>query len=111
MPTNTPETPSSTTIGNSTRDRPTASDLSPPGFPNKSISHGATSTNSAVRAVSPSSISQNRLEATRQARRRSPRSISSLNTGTNADDRAASATSARTRLGTWKATVKALIRP
>ena len=66
---------------------------------------------SAVRAVSPSSISQKRLDATRQARRRSPLSSRSLKTGTNADDRAASATSARTRFGIWNATVKALIRP
>ena len=75
------------------------------------ITHGATSTKSAVTAVSPSSISQKRLEATRQARFRSPRSIRSLKTGTNADESAASATSARTRFGTWNATVNALIRP
>jgi len=34
-----------------------------------------------------------------------------VKTGTNADDRAASATSARIRFGTWKATVNALILP
>ena len=55
----------------------------------------------ALSAVSPSSISQKRLEATRQARFRSPFSISSLKTGTNAEESAASARSARTRFGNW----------
>ena len=41
----------------------------------------------------------------------SPFSRSSLKTGTNADERAASATSERMRFGTWKATVNALILP
>ena len=62
-------------------------------------------------AVRPSSISQKRVEATRQARLRSPFSISSLKTGTNAEESAASATSARTRFGIWKAIVNALIFP
>ena len=66
---------------------------------------------SAVSAARPSSISQKRLEATRHARFRSPFSSRSLKTGTNADESAASATSARTRFGTWKATVNALIWP
>ena len=66
---------------------------------------------SAVSAPRPSSISQKRLEATRQARLRSPFSSSSLKTGTNAEESAASATSERRRFGTWKATVKALIFP
>ena len=66
---------------------------------------------SAESAVRPSSISQKRLDATRHARRRSPFSSNSLKTGTNADDSAASATSARTRFGIWKAIVKALIFP
>ena len=66
---------------------------------------------SAESAVSPSSISQKRVEATRQARRRSPFSISSLNTGTNAEESAASATSARIRFGIWNAIVNALIFP
>ena len=52
-----------------------------------------------------------RDEATRQARARSPFSSSSLKTGTNAPERAASATSARTRLGIWNAMVNALIGP
>ena len=66
---------------------------------------------SALSAVRPSSISQKRLEATRQARLRSPFSISSLKTGTKADESAASARRARTRFGNWKATVNALIFP
>ncbi len=106
-----PETPRSVTIGKSTRDSPTARSESCPGLPNRPITHGATSTKSAVNAVRPSNTSQKRLEATRQARLRSPRSSRSLKTGTNADERAASATRARMRFGTWKATVKALIRP
>ena len=66
---------------------------------------------SAVRAVSPSAKRNKRLEATRHARGFSPFSSSSLNTGTNAELSARSATSARTRFGTWNATVKALIPP
>ena len=66
---------------------------------------------SAVSAPRPSSISQKSVEATRHARFRSPFSSSSLKTGTNADESAASATSARTRFGIWNATVNALIRP
>ena len=50
-----------------------------------------------------------RRRATRAAS--PPRSRSSLKTGTNAPDSAASATSARTRFGIWIATVKALMRP
>ena len=52
-----------------------------------------------------------------EARRDPPRappvpfSSSSVNTGTKADWSAASATRARTRFGTWNATVKALIFP
>ena len=66
---------------------------------------------SASGAVSPSSISQKRLDATRHARLRSPFSSSSLKTGTNAEESAASATSARIRFGIWNATVNALIGP
>ena len=51
------------------------------------------------------------VEATRQARRFSPFSSSSLKTGTNAEESAASATSARIRFGIWNATVNALIGP
>ncbi len=51
------------------------------------------------------------MDATRQARARSPFSSSSLKTGMKADESAASATIARIRFGIWKATVKALIGP
>src|SRR5829696_1033241 len=64
---------------------------------------------SAVSALSARSMSQKTVDAMRQARSRSPRSRSSLKTGTNAAESAASATSARTRFGIWKATVNALI--
>ena len=66
---------------------------------------------SAVIAPRTSSISQSRLDATRHARLRSPRSSSSLNTGTKAPDSAASATSARTVFGIRNATSNALIAP
>ena len=66
---------------------------------------------SAESAPRPRSISQKSVEATRQARLRSPFSISSLKTGTNAEESAASATSARIRFGIWNATVNALIFP
>ena len=65
-------------------------------------------------AVTPprtSSVSQKSVEATRHARFRSPFSSSSLKTGTNAPESAASATSARTRFGIWIATVNALMSP
>src|SRR3954452_15968361 len=73
--------------------------------------HGEMTMKSAVRPPRPSSTSQKRLEATRHARFRSPLTRSSLKTGTNADDRAASATSARTVFGIRNATSKALIAP
>ena len=66
---------------------------------------------SAVRPPRPSRSSQKRLDATRHARALSPFSSSSLKTGTKAPDKAASATSARIRFGTWNATVNALISP
>ena len=72
---------------------------------------GASSMQSAVRPERPSSSSQKTVDATRHARAFSPFSSSSLKTGTNAAESAASATSARTRFGTWNATVKALISP
>ena len=64
-----------------------------------------------VALPSPRRIIQKSVEATRQARARSPFSRSSLKTGTNAPESAASASSARTRFGIWIATVKALIFP
>jgi hypothetical protein len=98
-------------IGNKIRESVIARSLSPPGSPNGAITSGAKMISNAVRPPSPSSISQKRLEATRQARLRSPFWRSSLKTGTKADESAASATSERKRFGTWKATVKALILP
>ncbi len=105
-----PLTPSSATIGKKMRERPTASARSWPGLPNTPITHGAMRMKSALSAVSPSSISQKRLDATRHARFGSFFSRS-RKTGTNADESAASATSARTRFGSWNATVNALIFP
>ena len=105
-----PETPSSVTIGNSTRERPIASAESLPGSPKMPITHGAMRMKSAVSAVRPSSISQKSVDATRQARFLSF-SRRSVKTGTNADESAASATSARKRFGSWNATVNALILP
>ena len=95
-----PETPSSVTIGKSTRESPIASCLSPPGSPNRPMIHGAKTMNSAVSPERMSRTSQKRLDATRHARFLSPFSSSSVNTGTNADWSAASATRARTRFGT-----------
>ena len=100
-----------TTIGKSTRDSPTARSKSPPGCPNGRIRSGAARMKSAVTPPSTRKVSQKSVEATRHARVFSPRSRSSLNTGTNAPERAASATSARTRFGIWIATVNALIAP
>ena len=67
--------------------------------------------NAAVTKPSTSAIRKNRLDATRNASRRSPFSSSSVNTGTNAPWSAESANSARTRFGTWKAIVNADIAP
>ena len=76
-----------------------------------SITQGAMTMNSAVSAPRPSMIRKKRLDATRHARLRSPFSSSSLKTGTNAEESAASATSARTVFGTRNATSNALIGP
>jgi hypothetical protein len=73
--------------------------------------HGAKTMKSAVSPPRPRNRSQKSVEATRQARARSPLSSIPLKTGTNAPEKARSATSARTRFGTWNATVKALIGP
>ena len=89
----------------------TASCSCPGGWPNGAITSGARIMKQRRQAPRPSSIRKKTLEATRQARLRSPFSSSSVKTGTNADESAASATSARIRFGTWKATVKALILP
>ncbi len=66
---------------------------------------------SAVSPPSPRRTSQKRLDATRHARFRSPFTSRSLKTGTNAEESAASATSARTVFGIRKATSNALIAP
>src|SRR5437867_1454553 len=50
--------------------------------------HGEITIKNAVSPPSPSSTSQNRLDATRQARLRSPFTSRSLKTGTNAEERA-----------------------
>ena len=111
IPTMIPETPSRTTIGKSTRERLTARSKSPPGSPNGRMRSGAARMKTAVNPPSPRSTSQKSVEATRHARAFSPRSRSSLKTGTNAPESAASPSSARTRFGIWIATVKALIFP
>ena len=66
---------------------------------------------SAVTPPRTSSVSQKSVDATRHARCRSPFSSSSLNTGTNAPESAASARSARTTFGMRIATVNALMSP
>jgi hypothetical protein len=67
-PDDDPETPSSATIGKSTRDSPTASSLSPPGSPNRPMIHGAATMKIAVSPVRKRRTSQKRLDATRHAR-------------------------------------------
>ena len=75
------------------------------------MSGSASRTNAAVMAPRTRAIRKNRLDATRNASRRSPFSSSSVKTGTKAPWSAESANRARTRLGTWKAMVKADIAP
>jgi hypothetical protein len=88
IPTTTPESASSTTIGNISRARFTVRSWSA-GLSSKPgarivMSGCAKITNSAVSALRIDRIRKNRLEATRKASRRSPRSSSSVNTGTKA---------------------------
>ena len=111
IPTTTPDSASSITIGNISRDSWTvrswsAGWSSKPGV-NTLMIGWAKTMNSSVTAPSTSMIRQNRLEATRNASRRWPFSSSSVKTGTNAPWSAESANSARTRFGTWKAIVNA----
>jgi len=73
--------------------------------------HGASTTKSAETLPRPRSVSQKSDEATRHARLRSPLSIRSLKTGTNAEESAASATSARIVFGTRNAMLNALTGP
>src|SRR5215208_3853686 len=115
IPTTSPDSASSTTIGNIRRARFTvrsasAGSSSKPGAITL-ISGSASRMNSAVTAPRIRRIRKKRLEATRNASLRSPFSSSSLNTGTNAPWSAESANSARTRFGTWKAIVNADIAP
>ena len=56
-------------------------------------------------------MTQKSVLARRKASRRRPCSSSSVKTGTKAAEMAASANSERTRLGTWKAMVKAEKEP
>ncbi len=115
IPTTSPDRASSTTMGNISRLRLTVRSFnagwsSKPGA-NNDMSGSAKITNRAVTAPSTRQMRKKRLEATRNASFRSPFSSSSVNTGTNAPWSAASANSARTRFGTWKAIVKADIGP
>jgi hypothetical protein len=64
-----------------------------------------------VTSVSATSRTPAKAPARWIASRRRFSTSSSENTGTKAEESAASATSARTRLGTWKATVKAEAAP
>jgi len=66
---------------------------------------------SAVTPISASVASVRALEATRQARSRSPLTSNSLKTGTNDAPSAESATSERTVFGTLFATTNALAGP
>ena len=114
IPTTRPLRPSSTTIGNSTWLSPTVRsssagvDSSPV---NSGISTGASRMNASVSVPSATSSSPASAAASCSASRRRLFSSSSEKTGTNADESAASATSARIRFGTWNASVKADIAP
>ncbi len=72
---------------------------------------GASRTKKAVIAPSTIVTSSSRVEARRKASLWLPCSSCSVKTGTKAGCSAASAKSARTRLGTWKAIVNADIGP
>ena len=110
IPTTSPLSPSSTTIGNITRDSPTvrssssALNLSPV---IGGMTYGAMTMKSTVIAPSTTRISPNSAPASWKASLRFFCSSSSVKTGTNAALSAESATSARSRFGTWKAIVKA----
>ena len=115
IPTTSPESASSITIGNISRARSTVSSWSAgssskPGA-NTLMIGSANRMNSAVSAPRTRQIRKNRLDATWNASLRSPFSSSSVKTGTNAPWRAESANRARIRFGTWKAIVNADIAP
>ena len=79
-----PETPISSTTGESTRDRPAASSSRSPRRPKIRMISGAASIRSPVTSPRTTRTSQKRVEATRQARSRWSFSSSSLKTGTKA---------------------------
>src|SRR3954454_14618473 len=114
IPTTRPLTPSRTTIGNRTRLRPTVSssrrcvNWSPV---NSGMITPAARMKNSVIAPRIAMIRTSSVRARRNASLRLPCSSSSVKTGTNAALSAASANSERTRLGTWKAMVKALNAP
>ena len=110
-PDDDPETVTSPTIGSMIRVSVTARSGSPPGSPKGRMRSGAIRIRTAVSAETPMRTSQKIVEATRQARAFSSLASSSLKTGTNAPESAASPTNARVRLGICDATVKALIFP
>ncbi|CAB4857289.1 unannotated protein [freshwater metagenome] len=81
-----------------------------PGMKTGMITPAATM-KTAVNAPRTSRMIQKSVEASSIASRRRPRSRYSVNTGTKAALSAASAKSPRSRLGTWKASVKAEAGP
>ena len=109
----TPVSPSRRTIGKSSCESVIvrSSSCGPKPGAKSGISSPAVRTKSAVMAPS-ARVTANSMEvARRNASRRLPFSSCSVKTGTKAGCRAASANSARTRLGTWKAIVNADIGP
>ena len=115
IPTTTPVRASRRTIGNRRRERLTvrsrSAGLSSKPGANRDMIGSAKTMKSTVRMPRTVVIRRNRLDATRNASRRWPFSSSSVKTGTKAPWSAESATSARTRFGTWKAIVNADIAP
>ena len=113
IPTTSPDRASRSTIGKSRRESPTVSAWSSGSNPGtkRGTSAGATAMKRRVSVPSTRQIRKKRLEATRKACRRSPRSSSSVNTGTKAPCSAESANSARTRLGIANAMVNADMGP
>ena len=102
MPTSNPFRPRISTTGNSTCEKPAAMPSSvwlnlPP--VNSGMIAPAPRMNTAVTAPRAMSMIQNKVEASRSASLRLPRCSSSVNTGTNAADRAALANRLLTRFG------------
>src|SRR5262249_55800507 len=81
--------------------------LIPPPPVNSGTTRSATPSHSRVSAPSTIRISQNSVEATRNASRLRPLVSSSVNTGTNAADSGACENRLLNRLGTWEASVNA----